>query len=192
MAKELKFFDLTTTNTNIPITGNIIDSFNEIAQGFGESERVGRKCTIKSVQCRARMSIPANDAGTFTLTGDTVRWIIYIDKQTNGAAAGITQVLVDDSWLAWYNLANTDRFIIMHDKTYTMNYTGCGGNTLDKVNQAKFIKDVTFEANCNVPIEFEDTSGLIGTIQSNNIGYLLISSAGRSTFAARTRIRFTD
>ncbi len=189
---ELKFFDRDLDDTPITTAGAITDSINKIAQGVTEVTRVGRKCTIKSINWRFLVWLPEQDAVADPLAPDSVRIILYIDKQTNGATAAVTDILETASWLSFRNLANTARFNVLMDKTTSINFLGLGSDGAGVVSQTQVNKSLTFFKKCNVPIEFDGTTGAITEIRSNNLGVLLISSNGTANFSSKIRVRFSD
>ena len=50
----------------------------------------------------------------------------------------------------------------------------------------------SFYKTCNMPIEYDSTTGAITEIRSNNIGVLLLSRNGVCTFGSKFRVRFSD
>ncbi len=189
---ELKFFDLDVDDSTVAVGGTIaVNTINNIGQGVTESERIGRKCTIKSVSWRYRITLPTQVSGS--ATSDQVRVILYLDKQCNGAAAVATDILEVASLQSFNNLANKSRFRTLHDKIYNLvSPSGSGRGATDTL---AFGEDMTSDAlykKVNIPIEFDSTTGAITEIRSNNIGILLLSSAGLCQFISKTRIRFSD
>ncbi len=184
---ELKFFDLDLDDAVIAAGANITDSINEIPQGTTESTRIGRKCTIRSINWRYQIVIPA---GTTNNTADTVRVILYLDKQANGATAAVLDILETADFQSFNNLANKSRFRTLMDRTYSINSDISGdGTSLDsgkKELQDSFFKRV------NIPIEFDSTAGAITEIRSNNIGVVLLSSDGVAGFFSKIRLRYSD
>jgi hypothetical protein len=186
---ELKFHDLDINDAGIAQGGTIAeDSCLTIAQGDGESERIGRKCTVKSVNWRFAITLPST--GTQAATTDVVRVILYLDKQTNGATAGVTDILESDDFQSFNNLANKSRFRTLLDRTYDMNVEGAGAGA-SWASSAKTITD-SFYLSCNLPIEYDNsaTTGAIATMRSNNIGVLLLSESGLCAFESKMRVRF--
>lgn len=188
---ELKFHDVDLDDAVIAAGANVTASINLIAQGVTESTRVGRKCTIKAINWRYSVTLPSINAGTGTAEGDTVRVILYLDKQANGATAANTDVLESADYQSFNNLANKGRFKIMHDKTYSLNYAALGsdGTTMDA---AAVRCDDAFYKKMSIPIEFDSTTGAITEIRSNNFGVLLCSANGVAGFASKFRLRFSD
>ncbi len=189
---ELKFFDVDLDDTPILIAGAITDSINKIAQGVTEVTRVGRKCTVKSINWRFLTWLPEVDAAADPLAPDSVRIILYIDKQCNGATAAVTDLLESASWLSFRNLANTARFNVLMDKTVSVNFMGLASDGAGVVSQSQINRHGTFFKKCNIPLEFDATTGAITEIKSNNLGVLLISSNGTANFTSKIRVRFSD
>ncbi len=189
---ELKFHDVDLDDGSVAGAGTITATINIIPQGVTEVQRVGRKCTIKSVNWKYRCEIPEADAVATPATGDTVRIILFLDKQANGATAAVLDVLETASFQSFRNLANSGRFNILMDKVVTLNYAGLASDGAGVVSQAKVIREGSFYKSCNIPIEFSSTTGAIGEIRSNNLSVLLISSDGVMVFTSKFRLRFSD
>ncbi len=187
---ELKFFDGTKTATVMGSSGTIFDdSLNEIVQGVTESNRIGRKCTIRSLHMRGSIVKPVS--ADITVGADRVRIIVYLDKQANGATAAITDIVESASTGSFLNLANSGRFRMIYDKIMTFNTLAAAGDGTanDLVERGMHW---AFNWKCMLPIEFSSTTGAIGEIKSNNIGVLCFSDNNASTFAYNWRIRFSD
>lgn len=188
---ELKFHDLDIDDGVIAAAGSITDSVNKIAQGTTESERIGRKCTIKSINWRFNVELPEVDASAQPVNPDVCRVILYLDKQCNGAAATVTGILESANFQSFNNLANKSRFRTLMDRTYTLNVLAGGSNGTTS-DWCETVQHDTFFKKVNIPVEFDSTAGAITEIRSNNIGLLLISKQGRMSFNSKMRIRFVD
>jgi hypothetical protein len=83
---EKKFFDVDVDNTSTSASGTILNSGSvvNIAQGTGESNRVARKCTLRSIHARAQCIINAETAAADNTV--VMRIIFYLDKQCNDAS----------------------------------------------------------------------------------------------------------
>ncbi len=191
--REYKFHDelfsaTMTTGGTILLNG----SLNEIAQGIQESQRVGRKIVIKSVQMKAKYRLSTSTGAT---GNNLYRVIIFQDKQCNGATAVVLDLLEQADLLSFYNLANSSRFRILLDETKVMNPSaGAGNGTANDFNEVFHFKEYSIPV--NIPIEFDNSAstGAIATIRSNNIGLLVIMNEATEdvTIAATTRLRFSD
>ncbi len=187
---ELKFFNSDQDDASIAAGGTVIGSVNLIAQGVGESQRVGRKCVIRQVHARWNI----RNAGTSdTATADeTVRLMFVLDKQANGANASVTDMVETSNYLSFNNLANKGRFRTLMDRTYTLNSMGGAGNGTANDTLSVAIDDSLYK-NVNIPIEFDGVNGTIGEIKSNNILVVTFSRVGAiALMDLRMRLRFSD
>ncbi len=185
---ELKFHDIDLDDAVVATGGTVAATINIIPQGVTEITRVGRRCTITSINWRYAVNMPI---GTASNSVDTCRVILYQDKQTNGATAAVLDILETADYQSFRNLANTGRFNILMDRTHTINPQGLAGDGTT-IDSPAFRMDKTFYKKCNVPIEFSSTLGVIAEIRSNNLVVLLISQAGLVGFESKFRLRFSD
>ncbi len=189
---EMKFFDLDLDEDPFTTAGAITDSINKIAQGVTEVTRVGRKCTIRSINWHFLLWLPEQDAVSDPLASDSCRIIMYVDKQTNGATAAVLDVLETANWRSFRNLSNVSRFNVLLDKTLSINYLTLASDGAGVVSQGQVNLHGEFYKKCMLPIEFDAGAGAITEIRSNNIGVLLISSNGTANFSSKIRVRFSD
>ncbi len=185
---ELKFHDLDILDAVIVNTGVIIvPSCNLIAQGTTEIQRIGRKCTIKEIDWRY---VLRKNSSTGLVGDDIVRIILYLDKQANGAAPAVLDILETADFQSHYNLVNQSRFRFLIDSTTAVNGAAAAG---DGATQDLFSRSYSkrYRKKCNIPIEFSSTVGSITEIRSNNIGLLLISRDGTSGLESSMRLRFS-
>lgn len=189
---ELKFHDQTVDDAIIAAGGVLTTSINLIAQGTGESERIGRKCTIRSIFWRGSLSLAAAELQGNPHDGERFRLILYQDKQTNGAAAtalGILEaVTVDD----YRNLANSGRFNILYDHHMVINLATTSHFAVNSFSWSGVQRNFTFFKKCSIPLEFDNTVGALTELRSNNLGLLIVSESGTGTLVSRIRLRFSD
>lgn len=185
---ENKFFDtalsfLCDSTGEVPATGQL----TLIPQGVTESTRVGRKCTLKSIQLRLFANF---DPGAGSVASTNIYIYVVQDTQCNGAAAAITDVLTSNVMgSALINLANSQRFVIHKRLVCTLQsgagVTGAYGNAAKTIDYFKKV---------NIPIEFSSTTGAITEIRSNNLFLLAGASVGDdvTTITGNCRLRFSD
>ncbi len=184
---ELKFFDTFNAGTALAVAGVITDaSLNIVPQGVLENERVGRKMTIKKIGIRFLLQFNSST----TETAEVVRVIVVQDKQTNGAAFAITDVLQTASEGSFNNLSNKSRFLILMDRYESINKkTDIGTNVNEFVQAWSWFKDV------NIPIEFDNSAatGALTTQRTNNIAVFGITLNSTTISLGYTcRIRYVD
>ncbi len=188
---ELKFFD--GTSNAVPAAGGTImeDSLNHITQGVTEQARVGRKCTLRSIQARFQLTLASTP--TAANTSERVRLIIYQDKQANGATATVTGIMESATLDSYRNLANGSRFRVLYNKVVVMNTAaGSGRGTTDTLSYSETTAYRQMYKKCNIPLEFDSTTGAITELRSNNIGYLAFTDTGLVDVEVHWRLRFSD
>ncbi len=191
-SKEVKFHDLDIDDAVVAIGGTVAQaSCNLIAQGVGESQRVGRKCTLKSINWRFTCGVPEADGAATAANSDVIRVILYVDKQANKAAAAVTDIVESSDYQTFNNLGNKGRFYTLMDRTYDVNRLGGIGTPADQ-DWAEVFHTDTFFKDVSIPIEFTAATGAITEITSNNVGVLLLGKTGTGVFDSKMRVRFTD
>lgn len=190
---EKKFLDIEVDDANVSATGTVqgTGSVLLLVQGVGPTQRVGRKVTVTDINWRVNYELPNADSVVAPKSGDMVRAIMYLDTQTNGATAVVTDILEDAEYKSYRNLENQGRFRIIFDKTIAMNYMATNGDGADN-NYSERNYWTTFYKKCSIPIEYTGATGAITEMTSNNIGILYISKNGVAAMESTIRIRYTD
>lgn len=191
---EKKFLDVTTNDADMATGAQIFNSGTQcvIAQGAGESQRIGRRVTITNINWRYLITLPSQDA--MTECAEVVRVMCIWDKQANLATATAANVLSAANIYGFNNLDNINRFVVLHDKIHTINataaiHTGAVIATGDRNEYFEMYK------RCSIPIEYTGATGAIGEITSNNIFCMAITEDGDNTavaFESIMRLRYTD
>ncbi len=187
---ELKFYDVQQAATTVNSGGDILKTHPIIAQGTGQSQRIGRKVTIRKWMFQGHIILPkATDAA---LTYDMIRIMVVLDKQANGAAlTGTDDFLSGSNHSDFRKLTETNRFRLLYDKRIFIQNGGGGGNGTTE-DYAATMKPVRIYLNVNVPMEYSSTAGAITEIRSNNIVLAAITHAGILQIYGRIRMRFSD
>ncbi len=190
---ELKFFDVVRASTNSSPTGVIVDdSLNEIVQGITESQRIGRKCTLRSISVHGAYQWPTS--ATLAQWDNRMRVILYQDKQTNGATAAVTDILSTATLDSFRNLSNTGRFRVLLDQFWDPTVAGGAQSAAGTPNSIPQNKSWSFHKKLNIPLEFSGVTGAITELRSNNLGLLIICAAAADVPAVSyvSRVRFSD
>lgn len=194
--RELKFFDNDVDDAVVAQNGTILSGpggipINAISQGVGPSQRVGRKAIIKKIAWRWNCVLES-ESSTGTQSSETLRVIMYLDRQANGTFATPTQILTTDNFQSFNQLVNSGRFTTLYDKTVQFNPQSGAGNGTSNHWAENSVSDQFFK-DCNIPIEFSGSTGVVTEIRSNNIGVMLVSRAGGIlVFNSVIRFRFYD
>lgn len=200
---EMKFQDFDVDQNPIAAAGSILGtsisagSLSTIPQGQTESTRIGRKSVIRQINWRYTVVLPGT-AGVNAMVNDSdsVRIILYLDKQCNGVTAvagGDTGILQTAVFHSFNNLVNKGRFLILMDRVHDLNHI-TGGSDGATGDTGEVSTSGTFFKKCNIPIEYDSAldTGVIATIRSNNLGCLCFTRRGLARIESVMRLRFTD
>lgn len=201
LRQDKKFYDV-FLNSLLLTDSHQETSINLVPQGDGENERIGRQIFIKSIDIRMYLrsvvkDIRANETG---YAPPVYRLVVYCDRQTNGAAAALTDLLdtsvVTKKFIAFNELANSRRFRILRDK-----WLGPIIPPTEDTSTASFMLPtgrffrfrIVFRK--ALPIEFSGTTSTISNVKSNNIGFFILRNlegthAPDSNVIYATRIRY--
>ncbi len=188
---ELKFVDANVDDAVIAATGTVQSQLFTIPEGDGQSDRHGRKIVLKSVQWRGVVALPSS--ATIADGSDTCRLIMLKDNSANGALPAVLDILVAANWESFKNLENSGRFTTLLDKFVSINCFGVAGNGTSN-DTAPREMGFKFYRKLNTMIEYNDsaTTGVITTINTNNIVLLYISRNGVCSVESCIRFRYTD
>jgi len=193
-SKEIKAYDQDFTG----ITGTLLEIsappvyagvgwlvLNDMLVGTAGYERVGSRVMCTSVEVEMVLN------GLTTAAIGTVRYIIVVDKQPNGAGFTIGDLLQDNiaggiSFQSGMNMANKNRFQIMRDSYVT----------IDPQNTVKHEKCYV---KCRVPTDYVQGGGGIASITTGGIHLIvfaenLAAGAGDKIemHTVRARVRYED
>jgi len=193
---EKKYYDVHREVPGTSMDTGFMIQLNTVPQGTGDTQRIGNKMTIKNINVRYRYRLD-----TAVNRGCVLRVMLVQDLQCNGEEAETGDIL--DGWFdqaeppvfqppniqSFRNLDNDERFKILYDKFTTVNHdlvTSAGASdqavsTVKKINKK-----------CSIPINFNNTTGAITEIRSNNIFLFLMTSQEDGTCIVDARIKFTD
>jgi len=195
--QEKKFFDTVQSTVTLTSGGqNIIPSLNLVSLGNGESQMQGRKITIKRINWRAAITkdIEQDPVAANVQAADTIRVLMIQDNQCNGTAAIATDVLANDNYTGYMNLANSTRFKIIKEWNIDMPSGPALWNGTNVIS-LQATKHIKYSKKCNIDIEFLPQAGgsrVIGEVRSNNIFVMAWARLGSTDIVSRTRIRYTD
>ena len=90
-------------------------------------------------------------------TSDVVRFIVYQDKQTNGASASVLNLLETADILSFRNLENKDRFKVLVDDYCEIHHeAGAYDGTNDQFGNMH--KSFYFSKKVQIPLEFSSST----------------------------------
>lgn len=182
---ELKYLDTLVSAAAAPAASSwsLGTLLNGMLRGDDVNNRDGRQIVVKALVFRWVMMLQAGSA-----SGATGRILVVYDRQPNGTAASITDIMAQNSMLSSLNIDNNKRFVVLAD-VITPNITaGAGG-------QYSCSGKVYRKLNLVTNYGTGDT-GTISDILGGSI-YCYVSQDGGITgsgpaFTIRARIRFED
>ncbi len=189
---ELKFFDGLKDETNILAAGLRLDlTLLTIPEGVGESARIGRKITLTKLSWRAELELkPTADSSSNTF--DCIRIMIVQDTQANGAAPNFLDVLEVADVDSFRNMSFSRRFRMLYDRKLVINSNGAINTTTPSALN-KVVRLVV-----NIPLQMtilynkDLQTGVLSTIESNNIMIMAISQKGLVDIQYRWRVRYHE
>lgn len=183
--KEMKFLDVTTSNSFLLNGTATVSLINGSVQGTDEITRLGREFQMTSVYLNGSVA----SAATTTGLGE-IRIIIVYDKQVNGNGLGIGDFLVSDNTFALNNLNNRKRFKVVMDQRLELGGLATVQSGTPSVRVVNEFRKISFPTECN--------AGVAGTVADIVTGalYLITYSSGFAVAALssilNTRVRFQD
>lgn len=179
-----------------PVTNNCL---NAIAQGTGDSQRIGRKYAVHSIEVTGQVSVPAETNQT---TGDTAisTFIALVwDKQTNGAQLNSEDVYksvqaeVQSICSPLRVLTFSKRFKVLRTeqcvlKPPTLSWDGTnmeqGGDTHQFKWFVKFFKPII--------VECTGTTAVVTSIMDNSFHVVGQASSSAALITYNSRVKYSD
>ncbi len=187
---EKKFKD---TIVNDAVVAQLM-TFNQItviAEGASESQRIGRKITVKSVHIKGTLKLA--NTGVVAETVDHVKLFLVQDTQTNGSLMTAVQLLETDNYASFRNLANSGRFKILYSKSFNLVSKSGAGDTANVIF-GEDIRTINCNVRCNIPIEYDNSAatGVVTSVRSNNLYWVSQSKSGFCEIHGNARVRYED
>ncbi len=210
LGTELKFYDQkligTTLATSTDATGGELDPsatilMNTVIQGDGESNRDGRKITMRSIYVSGTISIPPQTAQS-ALDNAVFVWLaLVLDTQTNGATINSEDVYINPGGNnatavnPQRNLENVQRFRVLGIRKFvfgtpnSVNETGATGGTAQGASGRYF----QFANKLGIDVHYKGTTESVSNITDNSLHLLgWVSGTGMAAnISYVSRLRFT-
>ncbi len=198
--QELKFFDTEITNTVMSATWAALEpattNLSAVAQGDGESNRDGRKYTIRSISIKGFIETAVQESQTAPLSDILVRVVLVHDSQTNGAQLTATEVMDaggTDDINSFRNLGFTKRFRVLADQTHRIERLNTNEGAVNLFASPNthypFTMNKTFKTPMNVLMS--DTGADIANVTDNSIHMIAITTSTAALMNYQSRVRFT-
>lgn len=186
LAPELKTIDSNATSANVT-TGGTVVLINGVATGTDFTNRIGRKSLMKTLLLTYQ-ALPST--ATSSPAGDVHRIIVFYDKQTNGAAPAVTDVIAVADCLNPMQLTNRDRFKVLLDKRIPLEafVMAAAAPTVGDPKQHFFKKYLRL----NLETVYGGSAATVGSVQTGGLFILVLSDSGTWNNKWYTRVRFVD
>lgn len=178
--KESGYVDTAAATYAMDTTGTIA-LLNVVAQGTSVNQRVGKKISMKGLQCRG--SSYNNSAA---IQNDVAMIIVY-DKRPDGNLPAITDILVTATSKSFNNTQNEGRFSILKRIDYTQVGDTTGTQlTSNTANSLDFYLDLKGK-----PVVYKAAgTGAIGDIEEGALYVVTVGSSGAGVGAAAANVGF--
>lgn len=172
---ELGFINVADVD-NVAVAAGTIIPLNLLAQGDSQASRHGNWIMLKRMTGYITVSHATSDA-------QHVRFVIFSDEDSRGAAPAVTDVLEDAEVTSPFARATRERFTIWKDKIYSTDANGPG------VVSEKFF--INFQ---NMICRYASSGGLQANLFGNAVYALWITdvAANGPVVSLGTQARFTD
>ncbi len=199
--QELKFLDTHLTGSVVSSFGSVVsDNLVLLPTGASESQRVGRKAVIRSIELKLLFDLVEQSFATSSFAAaEDWRFYVILDKQANGAAGTFAQVFQSASAAPirqYLNLENKSRFRILkelrgHIESPLLTLTS---STADLSTVSPVQKQVScmLRFKKGIPVEYSGGTGGLSEIRSNNILLMAVSENGILRMDGNIRVRYTD
>lgn len=164
-------------------TTGSVELLNGLSQGSDNDNRLGRKIFMKYVEGIWKASSTLGSG-----VAQSCRILIVYDRQSNGAAPAITDVLTTNNSCALKDYDARDRFLILLDEFFDLpNFTG----TEFKMQTGRFYRKI------GMPTIFNSgNAGTVADIASGSLYLLTIgdvaAGATDGALTIKTRLHFVD
>ncbi len=201
--REAKFLD--TNVTTDPFTtawlpmdpGSSVDTISAVAQGIGESQRVGRAYRIHSISIRGFMTIAAAESATAPVDDTICRIALVLDKQTNAAqlsAPNVYSAAASSDVNSFRNMQFIDQFDVLKTVTRTMKpgQTNEGAANLFS-NGTIRSTPWSMHVNFNPPIKVvcPGTTGVVASVADNSFHVIGTATSAQATLTYTSRVRYS-
>ncbi len=199
---ESKFVDIETDSDAFATTwATMEDGTNNcvsgVAQGIGESQRIGRKYTITSIHIKCLAHVASSEAAVNPQSAFRGRICLVLDTQSNGATLTATDVMdggLTNDFLAFRNLQFTKRFKVLWDKSFVITPIGqVNDGAVDKFSNGSYTTNMfsynkRFGNGLNVLCD--GTTAAIASITDNSLHIIGVGNSAALLLDMQVRVRF--
>ncbi len=160
-----------------------------VTRGVGDDDRIGDEIKMHSISSSFAVGVFPLQNQTVAPDGDIVRILMIRDRQTKGANFDITDVLTSDDWDAPRNMVGMQRFDLLMDRMWSVNYHGASDGTADYAGMWKVDR---WYKKLSHKVHFLSTAGNVTSIGDNNLILWVCSKNGVARMESRHAVRWSD
>lgn len=174
---EKKYVDYSPYTNFSVATAGTLTCMNLMTQGTSALTRTGQSIKMVSFLCNGSAIINA------AATGTIIRFMVFVDRQANGAAATLAQLLNTTDVYSPVNIGFSKRFRFLVDKRISLSANGT------EIRTFKRFRKMSIHTEYN-----QSNNGNIGDIDTNSLWIAFISTEATNTpsVTAQFRLRFVD
>lgn len=163
---------------------------NGVVQGTDVSERIGTKITVVSIHLRYMV----NWGDTDDALDSTVRVILLLDSQCNGAVPTSNTILEQEHPRSFNNIEHSMRYRVLKDEIIDAPLGSVYENATPAVVRHIPRTGREWHQKVNTPIMFSGPGGVVADVRSNNFVLMVLSdqTVNGTSVSGWARIRYTD
>ncbi len=200
-APEIKFANFETVNDAFAVTwqrmqNGTINCISGVAQGDGDSQRIGRKLTLISIHIRMRISIAQLESAANPLSDLFGRVCLVWDTQSNNAVPTATDVMdgsQTDDTLAFRNLTDSKRFRVLWDKSWVLHRRQVNEGAINLfASGSESTNIIKYNRKFKKPIQVicSGTGNTIADISDNSLHIIGVANNTESLLSYQIRLRY--
>ncbi len=198
---ETKFSDNEKTSAAIATTWTTINPttdncLNGLVQDDTENGRDGRVYHITSIHMKIGVNSDASEEDTAPQSDVQVRMCLVLDTQTNGTEMSAADCMVSDQTydvLAFRNLANSQRFRVLKDKTVIVRRDVMAQGAVNLFATAvKYNQPVVWNYRFKKPLRVhtDGAGGTVSVIKDNSLHFIVVANVAGASLNYEVRVRF--
>jgi len=176
--REIKYITLNDESI-VAADGGVGPLSQRIISGDTANTRDGSQIQLKQIECRLQLVMNTS------ATTDFVRFVLFLDRQNNGATPAVTDVLVaaDPNANYTHSVVVTKRYRILKDFTVPLSNVGS--------NRA-IVRD--FKVKCRDTVSYQGTTDTAASNSRNAVYFLIMGdlTSIQTSFNLDTGIQYTD
>ncbi len=193
---ELKFLDFPQSKANLTVGVQEIDAAEgdyDILEGTGtRGERIGKKVLLEKIFWRFNIRA---DVDSTAAASETIRLLIILDKQVNGAATPGSLVFDDvTNWATYNGLLDVGRFRTLYDSgPIDLMKTAAAGNGTTNLFAGESHTEEVFLKNLGIELIFDASTGAISDLTVRHVSFWALARVGgQARVVSEVRLRYTD